>query len=61
MSFMVKPRVAHPELPRNELGLTRRDYEGANLDAVRRLRTRFHHRRHHRGLLGQLPWRRRMW
>jgi 2-oxoglutarate/2-oxoacid ferredoxin oxidoreductase subunit beta len=30
MSFMVKPKVAHPELPRNELGLTRRDYEGAN-------------------------------
>jgi 2-oxoglutarate ferredoxin oxidoreductase subunit beta len=30
MSFMVKPRVAHPELPKNELGLTRRDYEGAN-------------------------------
>jgi 2-oxoglutarate/2-oxoacid ferredoxin oxidoreductase subunit beta len=30
MSFMVKPKVAHPELPRNALGLTRRDYEGAN-------------------------------
>jgi 2-oxoglutarate ferredoxin oxidoreductase subunit beta len=30
MTFMVKPKVAHPELPRNVLGLTRRDYEGAN-------------------------------
>src|SRR5215218_1531590 len=29
MSFIVKPKVAHPSLPRNELGLTRRDYEGA--------------------------------
>jgi len=27
---MVKPKVAYPELPRNALGLTRRDYEGAN-------------------------------
>jgi len=30
MTFMAKPKVAHPELPRNALGLTRRDYEGAN-------------------------------
>ncbi|MCC5795651.1 MAG: 2-oxoacid:ferredoxin oxidoreductase subunit beta [Chromatiales bacterium] len=28
MSFIVKPKVAHPKLPRNELGLTVRDYEG---------------------------------
>jgi 2-oxoglutarate ferredoxin oxidoreductase subunit beta len=28
MSFLAKPKVAHPGLPRNELGLTRRDYEG---------------------------------
>jgi 2-oxoglutarate/2-oxoacid ferredoxin oxidoreductase subunit beta len=28
MSFIVKPRIAHPSLPKNELGLTRRDYEG---------------------------------
>jgi 2-oxoglutarate ferredoxin oxidoreductase subunit beta len=28
MSFMAKPKVAHPGLRRNELGLTRRDYEG---------------------------------
>ena len=30
MSFMAKPKVAHPDLPKNALGLTRRDYEGAN-------------------------------
>ncbi|MFO1502665.1 MAG: 2-oxoacid:ferredoxin oxidoreductase subunit beta [Steroidobacteraceae bacterium] len=30
MSFMAKPKVRHPELPKNALGLTRRDYEGAN-------------------------------
>ena len=29
MSFINKPKVAHPDLPKNELGLTRRDYEGA--------------------------------
>src|SRR5262245_22414409 len=28
MSFIAKPKIAHPSLPRNELGLTRRDYEG---------------------------------
>jgi 2-oxoglutarate/2-oxoacid ferredoxin oxidoreductase subunit beta len=29
MTFSPKPKVAHPSLPRNELGLTRREYEGA--------------------------------
>ncbi len=29
MSFIAKPRVANPGLPRNELGLNRRDYEGS--------------------------------
>ena len=28
MSFMKKPKVRHPGLPRNDLGLTVRDYEG---------------------------------
>lgn len=28
MSFMRKPDVVHSRMPRNELGLTRRDYEG---------------------------------
>ncbi len=29
MSFIAKPKVAHPGLPRNELGLSLRDYEGS--------------------------------
>lgn len=29
MTFVAKPKVHHPGLPRNDLGLTRRDYEGA--------------------------------
>jgi 2-oxoglutarate ferredoxin oxidoreductase subunit beta len=29
MTFVAKPRVHHPRLPLNEIGLTRRDYEGA--------------------------------
>jgi 2-oxoglutarate ferredoxin oxidoreductase subunit beta len=28
MSFIAKPKVTHPSLPKNALGLTRRDYEG---------------------------------
>ncbi len=28
MTYMKKPSVRHPDLPKNELGLTRRDYEG---------------------------------
>ncbi len=28
MSFIAKPKISHPSLPRNELGFTRRDYEG---------------------------------
>src|SRR5437879_3185917 len=29
MTFIAKPKVTHPSLPKNALGLTRRDYEGA--------------------------------
>ncbi len=28
MTYLPKPKLAHPDLPRNELGFTRRDYEG---------------------------------
>ncbi len=28
MSYISKPKIAHPGLPRNDLGLTARDYEG---------------------------------
>src|SRR5487761_2430658 len=29
MTYLAKPRLHHPELPKNALGYTRRDYEGA--------------------------------
>src|SRR5579871_3189529 len=29
MTFLAKPKIAHPSLPKNALGFTRRDYEGA--------------------------------
>jgi 2-oxoglutarate ferredoxin oxidoreductase subunit beta len=29
MSYIAKPKVSHPNMPRNTLGLTARDYEGA--------------------------------
>jgi len=28
MTFIAKPKVAHPSLPKNDIGFTRRDYEG---------------------------------
>jgi len=28
MTFIAKPKIAHPSLPKNALGFTRRDYEG---------------------------------
>ena len=29
MTYIAKPKIAHPKTPRNKLGLTTRDYEGA--------------------------------
>ena len=29
MTYIAKPKVHHPGLPKNAIGLTRRDYEGA--------------------------------
>lgn len=29
VTYIAKPKIAHPSLPRNDLGLTTRDYEGA--------------------------------
>ena len=29
MTYLAKPKLHHPELPKNDLGFTRRDYEGA--------------------------------
>ena len=28
MTYLAKPKLHHPELPKNALGFTRRDYEG---------------------------------
>ncbi|MDH3812189.1 MAG: 2-oxoacid:ferredoxin oxidoreductase subunit beta, partial [Gammaproteobacteria bacterium] len=28
MTYIAKPKISHPNLPKNELGLTTRDYEG---------------------------------
>jgi 2-oxoglutarate ferredoxin oxidoreductase subunit beta len=39
MTFVTKPRVHHPNLPINELGLTRRDYEGSSLRFARAVAT----------------------
>ena len=29
MTYLAKPKLHHPDLPKNALGFTRRDYEGA--------------------------------
>jgi 2-oxoglutarate ferredoxin oxidoreductase subunit beta len=29
MTYIAKPKVYHPSLQKNQIGLTRRDYEGA--------------------------------
>ena len=53
MTFMAKPKIAHPELPRNALGLTRRDYEGANSTLCAGCGHDSITAAHRRGLLGQ--------
>ena len=40
MTYLAKPKLHHPTLPANKVGYTRRDYEGRDLHAVRRLRPR---------------------
>ena len=52
MSFINKPKVAHPSLPDQCARPDPPPVRGQHVDAVRRLRARFDHRRHHRGLLG---------
>ena len=52
MTFLPKPKVAHPSLPKNALGLTRRDYEGALSTLCAGCGHDSHHRRDCRGLLG---------
>ena len=45
VSYIKKPVARHPSLQPNKLGLTVRDYEGCDVDALRRLRPRLDHRR----------------
>ena len=52
MTYIAKPKVYHPSLQKNEIGLTRRDYEGAITTLCAGLRSRFDHRRGDPGVLG---------
>jgi hypothetical protein len=52
MSFINKPKVGHPSLPTNALGLTRRQYEGSMSTLCARLRARLDYRGGDRGVLG---------
>ena len=51
MTYLTKPKLHHPALPKNKLGFTHRDYEGSGFDPVRRLRARFDLGRDHPGVL----------
>jgi hypothetical protein len=52
MTYIAKPKVHHPSLQKNDIGLTRRDYEGAITTLCAGLRARLHHGGHHPGVLG---------
>ena len=52
MTYITKPAPHHPALQKNALGLTQARLRGRDHDALRRLRARFDHRRHHPGVLG---------
>ncbi len=51
MTYVVKPKFHHPELPKNKLGYTHRDYEGAVSTLCAGCGHDFDHRLDHRGLL----------
>ena len=48
MSYIAKPSAHHPALPKNALGLTRRDYEGTMSTLCAGCGHNFDHGRHHR-------------
>ena len=52
MPSIAKPIATHPSLQRNALGLNHSRLRRRDVHAVRRLRARFHHRRHHRARCG---------
>ena len=51
MTYLAKPKFHHPALPKNDARLYPPRLRRHGLDAVRRLRPRFDHRRDHPGLL----------
>ncbi len=51
MTYVVKPKFHHPALPKNELGFTHRDYEGAISTLCAGCGHDFHLGIAHRGLL----------
>ena len=51
MTYVVKPKFHHPELPKNALGYTHRDYEGKISTLCAGCGHDFDHCRDHRGLL----------
>ena len=34
MTYVAKPKLHHPTLPKNKIGYTRRDYEAAMLEKI---------------------------
>ena len=54
MTYVVKPKFHHPDLPKNELGFTHRDYEGAVSTLCAGCGHDFHFRLDYRGLLRAL-------
>ena len=52
MTYLAKPKLHHPTLPKNRLGYTRRDYEGKISTLCAGLRPRLDHRGDHPGVLG---------
>ena len=54
MTYVVKPKFHHPELPKNKLGYTHRDYEGKVSTLCAGCGHDFDHGFYHRGLLRTL-------
>ncbi len=50
MTYVVKPKFHHPDLPKNALGYTHRDYEGKVSTLCAGCGHDFDHRVDHRGL-----------
>ena len=51
MTYLAKPKFHHPDLPKNALGYTHRDYEGTVSTLCAGCGHNFYHGGHHPGLL----------